>query len=134
MPILTREVFCFPEDVLEVATPETDRFWWAVYTKARQEKVLARQLLSQEIPFYLPLIPKDNIIRGRRVRSHIPLFGGYVFLFGTDDERVMTLATNRTSRILLVVDQSRLRHDLSHVQMLIDRTVAVGDRAAADDR
>jgi transcription antitermination factor NusG len=121
MPILTREVFCFPGDVLEIAPQETDRFWWAVYTKARQEKALARQLLSQEIPFYLPLIPKDNIIRGRRVRSHIPLFGGYVFLFGTHEERVMTLATNRTSRILPVDDQYQLRHDLSHVQTLIDQ-------------
>ena len=42
-------------------------------------------------------------------------------MFGTHEERVMTLATNRTSRVLLVMDQSRLRRDLFHVQMLIDR-------------
>ncbi len=103
----------------------TDRRWWAVYTKSRQEKSLARHLIGHQVPFYLPLIPKDNIIRGRRVRSHIPLFGGYLFLFGTEAERVTTLTTNRISRILPVVDQEQLRRDLANVQTLIERGVAL---------
>ena len=43
--------------------------------KSRQEKSLARQLLGMEVPFYLPLIPKTTLIRGRRFTSQIPLFG-----------------------------------------------------------
>ncbi len=124
MPILEAEVCVFPEDLLSESpvicdTSSTDRRWWAVYTKSRQEKALARHLIGHEVPFYLPLIPKDNIIRGRRVTSHVPLFSGYVFLFGSDEERLTALTTNRTSRILPVGDQDQLRFDLANVQSLI---------------
>ena len=73
MPILAKEVSVYPSGLLEQPPDGEDRRWWAVYTKSRQEKAVARQLVEHEVPFYLPLIPKDNIIRNRRVRSHIPL-------------------------------------------------------------
>ncbi len=120
MPILAQETVVYPNGLLDSDPEDSDRRWWAVYTKSRQEKSLARQLVGHEIPFYLPLIPKDNISRGRRVRSHIPLFGGYLFLFGTEEERVTTLTTNRISRILPVTDQERLRLDLKIVRDLIE--------------
>jgi transcriptional antiterminator RfaH len=125
MPILEQEVCVYPEDLLS-EFPATyddkalDRRWWAVYTKSRQEKALARHLIGHQVPFYLPLIPKDNIIRNRRVRSHVPLFSGYIFLFGSEEERVTTLTTNRISRILPVHDEDRLRRDLANVRALID--------------
>jgi transcriptional antiterminator RfaH len=133
MPILEQETSVYPEQLLVdppylnegSVEPEEDdgseRRWWAVYTKSRQEKSLARHLISHEIPFYLPLIPKDNIVRSRRVRSHIPLFSGYMFLFGNEEERVTTLTTNRISSILPVNDQDRLLTDLANVQTLIER-------------
>jgi transcription antitermination factor NusG len=126
MPILEAEVSVFPEDLLSESpitfdATSSDRRWWAVYTKSRQEKALARHLIGHQVPFYLPLIPKDNIIRNRRVTSHVPLFSGYIFLFGSDEERLTTLTTNRISRILPVGDQDQLRYDLSNVQALISR-------------
>jgi transcriptional antiterminator RfaH len=122
MPILEQEPCLFPEDLLRAEqAAECDRKWWAIYTKARQEKALARQLHAQQIPFYLPLIPKDSLIRGRRKRSWSPLFLGYIFLYGTEEERVTSLTTNRISRILPVIDQDQLRRDLFHVNELIER-------------
>jgi transcriptional antiterminator RfaH len=100
-----------------------DRRWWAVYTKARQEKSLARQLLGREVPFYLPLIAQDKMVRGRCVRSLIPLFTGYLFLYGSNDERVTCLTTNRVSRILPVTGQQELVRDLQQVQRLIELDV-----------
>ena len=92
MPILADTAALFPDDLFESESIDrASRRWLVIYTKSRQEKALARQLLSFEIPFYLPLVPKDNLIRGRRVRSQIPLFPGYVFLFGSDPERVEEL-------------------------------------------
>jgi len=120
MPILEAETSLYPDRLLdELADNPGERCWWAVYTKARQEKAFARQLLAFSVPFYLPLIPKDNVIRGRKVTSHIPLFGGYCFLFGSEEERVRSLTTNRVSRILPVDDQRQLVHDLRQVQTLI---------------
>lgn len=120
MPILAPETSLYPANLLDdFVQPPSDRLWWAVYTLARQEKSLARDLLDRAIPFFLPLVPKENLIRGRRVRSYIPLFTGYVFLYGSDDERVKCLTTNRVSRILPVTDGVQLVHDLSQVQKLI---------------
>jgi transcriptional antiterminator RfaH len=121
MPILGSETSVFPTHLLtELSLEESERRWWAVYTKARQEKAFARQLVQLNVPFYLPLVPKENLIRGRRVKSHIPLFGGYVFLYGTEEERVKGLTTNRVSTVLPVDDQLRLRDDLQQIARLIE--------------
>jgi transcription antitermination factor NusG len=121
MPILDAETSVYPQNLLtELSAEASARRWWAAYTKARQEKALARQLVQLQVPFYLPLVPKDNLIRGRKVQSHIPLFGGYVFVFCTEDERTKCLTTNRVSTILNVEDQQQLTHDLRYVAMLIE--------------
>ena len=121
MPILAAETSIFPENLFELSeTKPSERNWLAVYTKARQEKAMARQLVQREIPFYLPLVTKDSSSRGRRVRSFTPLFNGYVFLFGTEEERIGALTTNRISRILPVKDQQQLCQDLMQVYHLID--------------
>jgi transcription antitermination factor NusG len=120
VPILGAEVSVFPDTLLEGLNGEArDRRWWVLYTKARQEKAVARRLLGFEIPFFLPLVPKSSISRGRKVTSHIPLFAGYVFLFGSDEERVRSLTTNRISRVLDVHDEERFEHDLRQVERLI---------------
>lgn len=124
MPILQLEPTVYPGELLtsapESAEDSVERRWWAVYTKARQEKALARQLLGWQVPFYLPLLPQETMTRGRRVRSHLPLFAGYLFLYGTEEERVRSLTTNRISRILDVANQEELFCDLRQVREVIE--------------
>jgi transcriptional antiterminator RfaH len=120
MPILSKETSLFPETLFEEPDWDSERQWWVIFTKSRQEKALARDLLGSQIPFFLPLIPKDNLIRGRRVQSHIPLFGSYIFLFGSTDEQLQSLMTKRVTRILPVPDQEQLFCDLRNVHELIE--------------
>jgi transcriptional antiterminator RfaH len=121
MPILAAETTVFPDNLLENWMElNGGRQWWVVHTKARQEKSLSRELLSQETPFYLPLIRKSNLIRGRKVNSHIPLFPGYLFVLGTDDDRRRVMETNRACQALCVGEADRLVRDLRDVQRLID--------------
>jgi len=120
MPILKKEPIIFPEDLLDAdAAPDDDRWWQVLYTKARQEKALARELLKSGVPFYLPLIAKETARRGRRITSHIPLFVGYVFLLGNHDDRLRTMQTNRISRVLDVDDSESLVYDLRQIRQLI---------------
>jgi transcription antitermination factor NusG len=120
MPILKEEQSIYPETLLDAPpTDKADRHWLAVYTKARQEKSLVRDLAKHRIPFYLPLVAKTNISRGRRRTSLIPIFGGYVFLFGCEEERVLALTTNRISRILTIEDPDQLVYDLRQLRQLI---------------
>jgi len=110
----------YPEVLLDQGTCQpSDRRWWVLYTKVHQEKALAQQLLGYQIPYYLPLVPKSRVCRGRRLVSRVPLFAGYVFLFGTNEERVTSLTTNRISRVLGVDDLEGLTRDLRQLQRLI---------------
>ena len=137
MPILEAETPLNPANLLtELSHHDASRRWWAIYTKARQEKALARALLGYDIPFYLPLVAKDNLIRGKRVQSHIPLFSGYVFLFGNEEERVASLTTNRISTILPVSDAECLVRDLRQIARLIQSNapLTVEQRLTTGDR
>jgi transcriptional antiterminator RfaH len=120
VPILKEEPSLFPETLLEDCFEgQFDRRWWVIYTKARQEKSLARDLLAFHIPFYLPLIKKNTVVKGRRRTSFVPLFSGYVFLHAGEAERVKSMTTNRTSRILTVNDPQQLVFDLNQLRRLI---------------
>ena len=124
MPILAAQTSIFPENLLLDFTKQTsDRRWWAVYTKSRQEKSLARQLLAMDVPFYLPLIPKVTRIGTRQVKSLLPLFGGYLFLYANPEERVATLATDRVAQIWSEPQTDQLTRDLQSVQALIESGV-----------
>ena len=137
MPILSEETALYPETLLEgPACEPSDRLWWVLYTKARQEKAVSRDLLGYRVPFYLPLVKKTSASRGRPTTSHIPLFAGYVFLYGTEEERVRSLTTNRVSRILAVDDPERLVLDLRQLRHLIasDAPLTVESRLVPGNR
>jgi transcription antitermination factor NusG len=137
VPILKEEPSVFPQNLLEdYSLGESDRRWWVIYTKARQEKSLSRELFSYKIPFYLPQIKKTTITKGRKRVSFVPLFSGYVFLYAGEAERVKSLTTNRISRILPVSDPEQLLHDLAQIQRLIvsDAPLTLEQKLAPGDR
>jgi len=124
MPILAPQTNLFPDDLLLDFTAEfAERRWWAIYTKSRQEKSLARQLVGMEIPFYLPLIPRVTNIGGRRVKSQVPLFNGYLFLFASNEERIQALSTNRVAQAWSASSTGEMTRDLQNVQTLIESGV-----------
>jgi hypothetical protein len=84
MPILAPEADIYPANLLaEFLAQDTERVWWAAHTKPQQEKALARQLLAQDVPFYLPLVKRLALVNGRRRESQVPLFASYVFVFSS---------------------------------------------------
>ena len=120
MPIIASEPTVYPTNLLGgFSDAASDRLWWVVYTKPRQEKSVARRLLGMNVPFYLPLVPKVNLIRGRRVTSQLPLFGSYLFLFATNEERIMALSTQRIVQLLPAPRTDEMTRDLRNVQALV---------------
>jgi transcription antitermination factor NusG len=119
MPILAAESSEYPEDLFDTATLDEERRWWALYTKPRQEKSLARDLVRMKLRFYLPVVKKLHRIRGREVKAELPLFDGYIFLHAQNDERVRSLTTQRIAQIVPVIDQQRLHNDLCRLRGLI---------------
>ena len=122
MPILDREVDLFPENLFDLAeqAPDQETQWWAVYTRSRQEKQLARVLHRQEIPFYCPTIPhRFRSPSGRLRTSFMPLFSSYLFMYGDPSDRYRALESNLISSTISVVDGAQLTYDLRQIQRLI---------------
>jgi transcriptional antiterminator RfaH len=120
MPILAAEPSLYPDNLLDdVASSDGDRRWWAVYTRARQEKSLARQLHAMGMCYYLPLVSKVSMIGARRVKSLLPLFSSYLFMFADDRERVEALATHRVAHLFAAPDVQEMTRDLRNVRCLI---------------
>jgi transcriptional antiterminator RfaH len=120
---VSQQASLYPPDLFE-STAELpgltlDRVWWAVYTKSRQEKVFSQYLLANQIPHYLPLVQKTCLSGGRKFSACVPLFPGYVFMLGSEQERIYSLTSNRVSRILPVHDPLRLRAELEQLFRLI---------------
>ncbi|MBK9966471.1 MAG: hypothetical protein IPP07_16890 [Holophagales bacterium] len=117
MPILKSEPDFLPETLFEL--PPDLYPWWVVHVRSRQEKVLARECRQREIPFYLPLREHKNRRDPRHRISWLPLFPGYVFVRGDlEHERIELLKTNVCVRIIPVLDQEGLGHDLAQVMRL----------------
>lgn len=119
MPILKREADIHPQDLL-VSPIALSKPWWAMYTMARQEKKLARELLKLDVPFYAPLIERRYRSPNGRLRtSYEPLFGNYVFVCGDEDARYRAICTGAVSRCLPIPMPEELVVDLQQIRGLI---------------
>jgi transcription antitermination factor NusG len=129
MPILESEPDLYPASLFEGGPPAGK--WWAVYTMSRREKELMRRLRQLEVTHYGPVIPCSyKSPNGRRRTSYLPLFSNYVFLSGSDEQRVQALTTNCVSKVLEVPDPASLFADLKALHDLI----AVGAPLAPEAR
>ncbi len=125
MPLLELEPCIHPENLLELPSdPDLGR-WWVLHTRPRSEKALARRFGERGTKYYLPLYGRDWVNRGRRFSSYLPLFPGYVFLFGDTDDRLSALETNLVAHAIPVDDQEQLYNDLARVHSLLTSGAAV---------
>ncbi|MCE9552260.1 MAG: antitermination protein NusG [Planctomycetes bacterium] len=121
MPILPRERDIFPDNLLTEPAGDESTKWWVLYTLSRREKELMRRLRAAEISHYGPLVKQQSRSPSGRLRqSYLPLLAGYVFLRGSEHERVEALRTNCISRCLPVADANQLVFDLRQIQRLIE--------------
>lgn len=122
MPILDYEPDLYPADLLESPKlgEDASRHWWTFYLRARQEKQFMRRLRSLGIAHYGPVVTKrSRAPSGRERVSHAPLFSGYVFMYGDDEQRRSALTTNCVSRCIEVPNGPELLHDLRNLRGLI---------------
>jgi transcription antitermination factor NusG len=53
--------------------------WYAVHTRSRHEKLVARQFQEKQIEAFLPLCTEVHRWKDRYKKVEVPLFSGYVF-------------------------------------------------------
>ncbi len=122
MAVLSAEPTVFPSGLFEGGPDHAvteGRSWCVAHTRPHQEKCLGRALFESETPFFLPVVEKHWLLRGRRMTSHIPVFAGYVFLLANQVERDAAKRTNRVAQLLEAPDQGQLWDDLTRLNRLI---------------
>ena len=65
--------------------------WYAIYTKARNEKKVASMLQRDGIEHFLPLIKRVKIWSDRKKQVEEPLFSSYVFVYIEEKEHLKVL-------------------------------------------
>jgi len=114
-----------PDAELQTITEWPGR-WWVLHTKPRQEKCLFAALQTIDVRSYLPLT-SGRRCRGRRsTAASVPLFPGYVFLCGSDHDRIAALRTDRVANVLDVPDQTQLREELAAIERVVSDAKSVG--------
>ncbi len=93
--------------------------WWVVHTRSRNEKALAHDLISKDISYFLPMSWKVRSKSRRTIRSLLPLFNGYLFFCGRENQRVELLKTNRVAHLIEVDDQQKLLGELVQVNQAL---------------
>ncbi len=93
--------------------------WWVVHTRSRNEKALAQDLISKDISYFLPMSWKVSRKSRRTTRSLLPLFNGYLFFCGKENERVELLKTNRVAHLIEVDNQQKLLDELVQVNQAL---------------
>ena len=136
MSILQAEPDIFPANLWDqtpaaaaaaaaVADAAAER-WFCLHTKPRQEKATARRLHASQTAFYLPqAVHESRTPAGRKIRSIQPLFHSYVFMRGTDHQRVQALRGNTLVRVIEVADQAALRSELSQIHRMLTSGLTV---------
>jgi len=94
--------------------------WLVLRTRARQEKAVARYFISSNIPYFLPQVPRVTVTRGRKHRSRVPLFPGYIFICGQPEDAYGAISNKRICQIITPTDQLKLVQELSQIRLALE--------------
>lgn len=67
------------------------KHWYVMQTKPRNERNVLRQVEQKGIEVFLPSIEKIRLWSDRKKKVQIPLFAGYIFIYGNDEERIRAI-------------------------------------------
>ena len=93
--------------------------WWVAHTKSRNEKALAHDLIGKEISYFLPMSLKVSRKSRRTIKSLLPLFNGYLFFCGNENDCTEIKRTDRVANIIEVIDQSKLLNELVQIEKVL---------------
>ena len=66
------------------------------------------------------MIERRRVRRGRKMKSLIPLFPGYLFFVADETARYSVMTTNRVVRVIDVVDQEQLLDELTQLRTALE--------------
>lgn len=83
----------------------TEKHWFALYTKPRSEFKAGEQLSEAGIDYYLPTITRLKQWSDRKKKITEPLLRGYIFIFA--DERERSISVEQKAVVKCLFDQGK---------------------------
>lgn len=101
--------------------------WYVVHTRSRFEKALAKDLISLNISYYLPMKLKTYVSSGKKRRFMLPVFTSYIFvcLQNPDTDKEKIYRTNRATAVMNVADQERFIAELNAIETALDHNICL---------
>jgi transcription antitermination factor NusG len=90
--------------------------WLVLHTRSRQEKAVAELLHKTGVTSFLPSVRRIMHYAHRRRTVSIPMFAGYVFVWGTVECTYAAIDSKRVVRAIAVPDQKRLTQELDQIR------------------
>ena len=91
-----------------------------------RRKSRPRRSARTGVTYYLPQVVKESRTpQGRKLRSVVPLFSSYIFLYGDANDRLAAFRGDRLVNVLPVVDQQGLVRDLRQVYTMLNSGLSV---------
>ncbi len=99
------------------SSPTTAPHWYALYTRARFEKAVAKQLTQKGVDTYLPLQKTLRQWHDRKKWVEEPLFRSYVFVRMVYRDRMLALETDGIVRLVSFHGKPAIVRDV-HIENL----------------
>lgn len=107
--------------MFERAADRSDRQWFVLHTRSRQEKALSADLAAMRVLHFLPTVQTVRYHGKRKAAVELPLFPSYLFLLGTLDDAYAADRTKRLARIIRVADQDRIARELQSLHLVLEK-------------
>jgi len=126
---MTNDTNAFPElnGTLEIAT--NGKKWYAIRTKSRCEKKLAKWAYMHNIEYYLPLVDSFKVYPSKKVHFLKVLISGYVFVKSNVNENETLIKTGYTANFLSVLYQEEFVNDLTRIYSIKDKNYSLEETA-----
>uniref|UniRef100_A0A7C2P275 NusG-like N-terminal domain-containing protein n=1 Tax=Schlesneria paludicola TaxID=360056 RepID=A0A7C2P275_9PLAN len=121
MPFAAPIPAIWPEHIWDgrALTAPDSTAWYALKVRPRCEKQVAKELMDCAVAYCLSLRTTPRIYQRRRVETQVPLFPGYVFAAGTEEQISVLWRLRNVSATLAPPSQDEFVQELSGVCRLM---------------
>jgi transcription antitermination factor NusG len=111
----------------------SDKKWYVLQTRPRNEDIVYRQIKLKGIEAFLPQVEKIRIWSDRKKKIYLPLFPGYIFVHANEEERFKAIS-NTAGAIRYVFFEGRPAVIKDREIKLIEDSIKEPEKITLDEK
>ncbi|MDZ4713517.1 MAG: UpxY family transcription antiterminator [bacterium] len=110
-----------------------EKSWFVLQTKPRNENHVLLQIQQKQIEVFVPFMEKIRIWSDRKKKIQVPLFSGYVFVRGNEEERLRAI-TETFGALRYIFYEKRPANVSEREIELIKQAIAEPEKISIEDK